>query len=125
MGQPYGSKNPQSTARIVEPITFCELAYYNISFAVRQVNNASQSCGIEIGWRDSNYGIVGYGLPSAWTLIGPTKFESAYVGDVPADNPDGSFNADLSVDVFCVGIKGVAPPATVRVDIDSLSIVPA
>ena len=47
------------------------------------------------------------------------------MGDVPADNPDGSFNSVLSVDVFCVGIRGVTPPAVVQVGLDSLVIVPS
>ena len=37
----------------------------------------------------------------------------------------GALTPVLSVDVFCVGIRGVTPPAVVQVGLDSLVIVPS
>ena len=125
IGQAFGSGNmpaSSSVAVLFETINFCELAYYNISFYARQTSPASQHCVIEIGWLDSNYGVE-QSLYSSWTLYGPTKFESSYVGT--AHNPDGTFTANLQIYVSCYGIKGVTPPATVQVAIDSLIIDPA
>ena len=48
-----------------------------------------------------------------------------YVNDVASDNAEGSFNAEFSVNLFCMGIKGVDLPAFVEVGIDNLIIVPA
>src|SRR5947209_348945 len=97
VGQPFGSGNIpccSSNAWIQQPITFCQTSYYEISFAIRQTSASAQYCGIEIGWLDSNYGVVQTPqLSSSWTLYGPTTFESVH-GNGIADNPDGSFNAN-------------------------------
>ncbi len=129
-GKAFGSSNmpaPGATAVLINPISFCEGEQYAISFYARQTHPEAQHCVIEIGWLDSNYAAVQTPeLTSTWKHFGPTQFESVQgvqVGTVR--NGDGSYAADLQIDVSCYGIKGVAPPPKVQVAIDSLIIIPA
>lgn len=64
---------------------------------------------LEIGWNDSNYGILEPNqIDDEAKRYGPIPFESTYLGPTP-DNPDGTFNQELSVYVSCFGVQGKAP----------------
>lgn len=128
VGQPFGTGNMpccNAAAVIFNPISVCQTSQYTISFAARQSSPSAQTCGFEIGWNDSNYASVQTPqINSSWNLYGPTQFESTFLG-YTADNPDGSFNTRLTIFAYCYGVKGVTPPATVQLALDSLIIKPA
>jgi len=129
-GKAFGNGNmpgPGATAVLSNPISFCEGEEYSISFYARQPFPEAQHCVIEIGWLDSNYAIVQTPqLTSTWKHFGPTEFQSVQgVQDGVVRNADGSYAANLQILVSCYGIKGVAPPPKVQIDIDSLIIIPA
>ncbi|MCJ1244144.1 Phosphatidylinositol 4-kinase type 2-beta [Trapelia coarctata] len=121
LGQTYNQGN--TFARINNPITVYQQTYYTMSFIALQSNPQKQNCVIEIGWNDSNYGIVFPNQFNNESTIYTFTFQSTYLGPTPA-NPDGTFNTYLSLLASCYGIKG-QPATDVSVQLTGLVIDPA